>query len=79
MENILLEYTKGSENYRKGVSSHLATQAINGIMISSNCSEYDAIKFYVETLVLTLKGVTSYTFSWEDDDEFIHSMSKNLL
>lgn len=78
MENILLEYTKGAENFRKGISSVSFSKAINQIMVSSGCSEYDAIKFSVETLVSTIKGVTSYTFSWEDDDNYIHSMSKEL-
>lgn len=78
MENILLEYTKGTENFRKGISSHSFSKAINQIMTSAGCCEYDAIKFSVETLVSTIKGVTSYTFSWEDDDNYIHSMSKEL-
>lgn len=78
MENILLEYNRGSENYRLGISSNLVSKTINQVMSSSNCSEYEAIKFFVETLVIDLKGVTSYTFSWEDDDDYIHSMSKEL-
>ncbi len=78
MENILLEYTKGSENFRTVISSQLAMKAINRVISSSNCSEYEAIKFFVETIVSDLKGVTSFTFSWEDDDNYIHSISKEL-
>lgn len=78
MENIILDYNKGSENHQVRFSSDFISKTINQVMTSSNCSEYDAIKFFVETIVSDLKGVTSYVFSWEDQDEFVHSLAKNF-